>query len=148
MDLKIDPAVFDPDDIGENTATLEMEHEDAVEYVREACEKNGLGILLEFSPSEVLNKKLGTDRDPYHVLGACNPDVANKALDQTMKMGGLFPCNMVIWEEKTGVQTVYHLSIMKIARLLGIAPNNEKWQEVVEETGKNVKAVFEELDSR
>lgn len=147
MDLKIDPAVLDPEDIGEKTAELEMEHEKAVEYVREACEKNGLGILVEFSPSEVLNKKLGTDRDPYHVLGACNPDVANKALDQTMKMGGLFPCNMVIWEERPGVQTVYHLSIMKIARLLGIAPNNEKWQEIVEETGKNVKAVFEDLNS-
>ncbi len=148
MELKIDPAVLDPEDIGEKTAELEMEHEDAVEYVREACEKNGLGILVEFSPSEVLNKKVDADRDPYHVLGACNPWVADKALNQTMKMGGLFPCNMVVWEEKPGVQTVYHLSIMKVARLLGIAPDNEKWDEIVEETGKNVEAVFEELKSR
>lgn len=100
MDLKIDPAVFDPDDIGEKTATLEMEHEEAVEYVREVCKKYGFGIIVEFSPSDVLNKKLGTDRGPYHVLGACNPEIADKALDQTMKIGGLFPCNMVIWEEK------------------------------------------------
>ncbi len=148
MDLKIDPAVFDPDDIGEKTATLEMEHEEAVEYVREVCKKYGFGIIVEFSPSDVLNKKLGTDRGPYHVLGACNPEIADKALDQTMKIGGLFPCNMVVWEERPGVQKVYHLSIMKMARLIGIAPNNEKWQEIVEETGKNVKAVFEDLNSR
>ncbi|MEF8874918.1 MAG: DUF302 domain-containing protein [Candidatus Thermoplasmatota archaeon] len=147
MALEIDPDVFGPEDRGEKKATLEMEHEEAVEYVREVCKKNGFGILVEFSPSEVLNKKVDADRDPYYVLGACNAEVADRALDQTMKMGGLFPCNMVIWEEKPGVQTVYHLSIMKVARLLGIAPDNDEWQEIVEETGKNVEAVFDELNS-
>ncbi len=147
MDLKIDPTVLDHDDIGEKTANLEMEHEEAIEHVREVCENNGFGILVEFSPSGVLNKKVNADRDPYYVLGACNAEVADRALDQTIKMGGLFPCNMVIWEEEPGVQTVYHLSIMKVARLLGIAPDNEKWEEIVEETGKNVEAVFEELES-
>ncbi|MFW6040671.1 MAG: DUF302 domain-containing protein [Thermoplasmatota archaeon] len=122
-----------------------MEHHDAVEYVRKVCERNNFGILVEFSPSEVLNKKVGADRKPYYVLGACNPKVADKALDLTMKIGGLFPCNMVIWEEEPGVQTVYHISIMKIARLSGIAPDNEEWEEIIKETGKNVEAVFKEL---
>ncbi len=148
MDLKIDPTVFDPEDRGEKTATLEMEHEEAIELVREVCEKNGFGILVEFSPSEVLNKKVDADRDPYYVLGACNAEVADRALDQTIKMGGLFPCNMVVWEEEPGVQTVYHISIMKVARLLGVAPDNEEWKEIVEETGENLEAVFEELKSR
>ncbi len=147
MILKIDPNILDSDDIGEQTARLEMGHEEAVEYVRKVCEKNGFGILVEFSPSEVLNKKVGADKDPYYVLGACNAKVADKALDITMKIGGLFPCNMVIWEQEPGVQTVYHISIMKAARLLGIAPDNEDWQAIIDETGKNVEAVFEELKS-
>ncbi|MFO7791694.1 MAG: DUF302 domain-containing protein [Candidatus Saliniplasma sp.] len=146
--LKIDPSAFDPEDIGEKTARLKMGHEEAIEYVRKVCEKNGFGILVEFSPSEVLNKKVGADKDPYYVLGACNAKVADKALDITMKIGGLFPCNMVIWEQEPGVQTVYHISIMKAARSLGIAPDNEEWQEIIDETGKNVEAVFEELNSR
>ncbi|MBS3815955.1 MAG: DUF302 domain-containing protein [Candidatus Thermoplasmatota archaeon] len=148
MQLKVDPSVFEPEDRGEKIATLKMEHEEAVEYVREVCEKNGFGILVEFSPSEVLNKKVDADRDPYYVLGACNAEVADRALDQTMRMGGLFPCNMVIWEEEPGVQTVYHISIMKVARLLGVAPDNKEWQEIVEETGENVEAVFDELNSK
>lgn len=147
MVLKIDPSVLGPNDIGEKTARLEMGHEEAIELVREICKRNGFGILVEFSPSEVLNKKVGSDRDPYYVLGACNPKVADKALDITMKIGGLFPCNMVIWEEEPGVQTVYHFSIMRAARLLGMAPDNEEWQEIVDETGENVEAVFEELKS-
>ncbi len=147
MGLKIDPDKLGSEDIGEKTTILKMSHEEAIERVREACENNGFGIMVEFSPSELLNKKVDADRDPYYVLGACNPAIADRTLDETMKMGGLFPCNMVIWEEEPGKQRVYHLSIMQVARLIGIAPNNENWQEIVDETGKNVEAVFEELKS-
>ncbi len=138
---------IDPEDFGENTVRLKMEHDEAVEYVREVCKKNGFGTIAEFSPSEVLNKKLGVDHAPYYVLGACNPRLADKALHETPKIGGLFPCNVVIWEEEPGVQVVYHVSIMKIAKLLGIAPDNQAWQEILDETGKSVKAVFDELSS-
>ncbi len=137
-----------PAEIGEKVLTLKMEHEEAVELVKEVCKKNGFGIIAEFSPSEVLNKKLGADRDPYYVIGACNAKIANKALDISPKIGGLFPCNMVVWEEKPGSQTVYHVSIMRIARILGIAPDDEAWQEIIDETGRNVEAVFDELKSR
>ncbi len=147
MSLKIDPTIFDPEDIGEKSVRLKMEHYEAVEQVREACKKNGFGILVEFSPSEILNEKAGANMDPYYVLGACNPKIAHKALDHTFKIGGLFPCNMVIWEEEPGVQVVYHVSIMKIARLLGMAADDEGWQKIIDETGKNVKGVFRELKS-
>ncbi|MBS3781959.1 MAG: DUF302 domain-containing protein [Candidatus Thermoplasmatota archaeon] len=147
MSLKIDPSIFEAEDLGEKSVTLNMEHEEAVEYVREICERHGFGIPVEFSPSDLLNEKVGSDRDPYYVLGACNPRVADKALDQTMKLGGLFPCNMVIWEEEPGIQQVYHLSIMRVARLIGIAPDNDEWEDIVDETGKIVEAVFNELES-
>ena len=146
MNLKIDPTLFEPKDLGEKTTILNMEHEEAVEYVRSVCEKHGFGIPVEFSPSDLLNKKVEADRDPYYVLGACNPKVADEALEQTMKLGGLFPCNMVIWEEEPGRQRVYHLSIMRVARLIGIAPDNEEWGKIVEKTGDLVDSVFEELE--
>ncbi len=139
---------FKPDDFGEKSITLEMEHHDAVELVREVCKKHGFGIAVEFSPSELLNEKVGTDRTPYYVLGACNPKIADRALNITDKIGGLFPCNMVIWEERPGIQTVYHVSIMKIAMLLGMAPDDKEWQGILEETGNIVGAVFDELASR
>jgi len=52
----------------------------------------------------------------------------------------------VIWEVEPGTQKVYHLSIMKVARLIGIAPDNEEWQDIVDETGEKVEAVFDELN--
>ncbi len=141
-------ADINPEDYGEKQIELKMDHEEAIECVREACEKNGFGILVEFSPAKILNEKVGSNKDPYYVLGACNPNIADRALEQTLKIGGLFPCNVVIWEKEPGIQTVYHLSIMKIARLCGIAPDNEEWNDILDETGTNVEAVFRELESR
>ena len=145
MTLAFDPAEIDPDDIGEKEATLEMDHEAAIEHVRETAEAAGFGVPVEFSPSELLNEKVAADRDPYYVLGACNPAVADRALDETLKQGALFPCNFVIWQEEPGLQRVYHVSIMKIARLVGIAPDNDAWASIVEDTGEFVEAFFEEL---
>ena len=143
--LPIDPAEINPDDIGEKQTMLEMEHDEAIEHVREKCEEVGFGVPVEFSPSELLNEKVDADRDPYYVLGACNPAMANRALGETLGIGAFFPCNMVIWQEGPGVQRVYHLSIMKIARLVGVAPNNDAWQGIVDDTGELVEEFFEKV---
>jgi uncharacterized protein (DUF302 family) len=143
--LPIDPASIDPDDIGKDTATLEMEHDEAIERVREVCADVGFGVPVEFSPSELLNEKVDADRDPYYVLGACNPAMADRALDATPRIGALFPCNMVVWEKEPGVQRVYHLSIMRVARLVGVAPDNEEWQSIVDDTGEMVDEFFDRL---
>jgi len=64
MTVPFDPSQIEPDDIGEEETTLEMSHEDAIEHTREVFEDAGFGVLVEFSPSEVLNEKVGADRDP------------------------------------------------------------------------------------
>ncbi|MFB6219440.1 MAG: DUF302 domain-containing protein [Halobacteriaceae archaeon] len=144
--LPIDPTAVDPEDIGEHHTTLEMDHEAAVEHVREAFAEAGFGVAAEFSASELLNEKVGADRDPYYVLGACNPAMADRALDASEKrVGGLFPCNVVVWETEPGVQSVYHISIMKVARLVGMAPDDEAWADIVAETGELVEEAWSNL---
>jgi uncharacterized protein (DUF302 family) len=148
MTLPIDPERIADDDVGTEMATLHMDHEAAVEHVREAFTDAGFGVPQEFSPSELLNEKVDADRDPYYVLGACNPSVADRALDASdERIGGLFPCNVVVWQEEPGVQTVYHVSIMRIARLVGIAPDDDEWADIVAETGEYVDAAMDNLDA-
>jgi uncharacterized protein (DUF302 family) len=148
MTLPIDPADVAAGDIGEKRATLRMDHADAVEHVREAFLDAGFGIATEFSPSELLNKKVDADRDPYYVLGACNPEMADRALDASdNRIGGLFPCNVVVWEEEPGVQIVYHVSIMRIARLTGMAPDDDAMADVVADTGVLVEEAYGNLDA-
>jgi uncharacterized protein (DUF302 family) len=148
MTVPFDPNEIDPEEYGEMQTTLSMDHEAAIERVREVCTDAGFGIPVEFSPSEMLNEKVDAGRDPYYVLGACNPKMADRALDATDKrIGGLFPCNMIIWEESPGEQVVYHVSIMKIARLLGLPVDDEEMDAIVADTGEMVDAVFAELDA-
>ncbi|SEK39688.1 DUF302 domain-containing protein [Haloferax larsenii] len=148
MELPIDPTAIKSDDIGEERAVLHMEHEAAIEHVREAFTDAGFGVATEFSPSELLNEKVDADRDPYYVLGACNPAMADRALDASdNQLGALFPCNVVIWEEEPGTQVVYHVSIMRIARLVGIAPDDEEMADIVADTGELVDAAIANLDA-
>ena len=148
MSLNIDPSELGAEDIGEKRTTLRMDHEEAIEHVREAFTDAGFGVATEFSPAELLNEKVGADRESYYVLGACNPNMADRALDASeMRIGGLFPCNVAIWEEEPGIQTVYHVSIMKIARLVGMAPDDETMADIVAETGEMVEAAWANLDT-
>jgi uncharacterized protein (DUF302 family) len=146
MALPIDPATVEATDIGEQRATLEMDHKEAVEHVRETFEAAGFGVPVEFSVSEMLNEKIDADRDPYHVLGACNPTMADRVLDASDgRVGALMPCNVVVWQTEPGIQTVYHVSIMRIGRLLGLAPDDEEMADIVAETGAMVDAAYAAL---
>lgn len=147
MTLPIDPTQITGEDIGEESIRLEMSHGTAIEHVRAVCEDEGFGVPVEFSPSELLNEKVDADRDPYYVLGACNPEMADRALDVTPDIGALFPCNFIVREVEPGIQEVYHVSIMRIARLVGMAPNNDEWAEIVTDTGQLVNAVVDRLES-
>jgi len=148
MSLPIDPAAVASGDIGEKRATLEMDHEDAIEHVREVFTDAGFGVPVEFSPSELLNEKVDAGRDPYYVLGACNPAMADRALDASDgRIGGLFPCGVVVWQKEPGVQEVYHVSIMKIARLAGMALDDEAWADIIADTGEMVDDAWANLDA-
>jgi len=54
---------------------------------------------------------------------------------------------MVIEEISPDEQLVYHVSIMRIARLLGFAVDDEELDAIIGDTGEMVDAVFAELES-
>jgi uncharacterized protein (DUF302 family) len=146
MHLPVDPAAITKGDIGEQRATLAMDHESAIEHVRDVFTEAGFGIPVEFSVSSLLNTKVDAGRDPYYVLGACNPEIADRALSATEgQLGGLVPCNVVIWEDSPNEQVVYHLSIMRIARLVDLAIDEQEMETIIEETGERVETAFEML---
>jgi len=146
MAIPFDPHELGPEEYGEEQVTLATDHESAIERVREVCAGAGFGVPVEFSPSELLNEKIDADRDPYYVLGACNPAMADRALDATDgRIGALFPCNMVIQEVGPNEQLVYHVSIMRVARLLGFPTDDEEMDAIIDDTGEMVDAVFAEL---
>jgi uncharacterized protein (DUF302 family) len=76
--------------------TVNMSYEKAIEAVTQALAKEGFGVLTEIDVAATLKKKLGIERAPYKILGACNPQFAAKALDAEPQIGALLPCNVVV----------------------------------------------------
>jgi uncharacterized protein (DUF302 family) len=72
--------------------------------VVEALKTQGFGIITEIDMQKTLQQKIGVDFKPYLILGACNPRFAHRALSVDEEIGLLLPCNVVLKQERDGVQ--------------------------------------------
>ncbi len=103
----------------------------------EALKAEGFGVLTEIDVKAVLKKKIDVDRKPYKILGACNPVLANKALEAEPDLGLLLPCNVVIREEEDGSTTI---SIVDPAAMFTVVNKPE-----MAEMANEVREIFERI---
>jgi uncharacterized protein (DUF302 family) len=127
-----------PTDTYTLTRTTALPFADAVERVRAELAAEGFGVLCEIDVQATLQAKLGVEREPYLILGACNPPLAHQALEAEPGLGVLLPCNVVVYD-RDGETFV---SAVDAERMLSLVPGDEL-AEVAAEVRRRLADVVE-----
>ena len=87
-------------------AVLRLPFDAAIERVTEALKAEGFGVLTRIDVHDTLRKKIGADFRPYAILGACNPQLAHRALSARAEVGLMLPCNVTVESAGEGCSLV------------------------------------------
>ena len=98
--------------------TVSLDFEQAIERVTEELAKEGFGVLTEIDVAATLKKKIGQQMPPYTILGACNPQLASRAIAADPQIGALLPCNVVVRCESDGATRVEFMDPQAVLTLV------------------------------
>jgi uncharacterized protein (DUF302 family) len=117
--------------------TLDVPFDQAVSRVTEALKREGFGLLTDINVSATLKAKLGENFRPYRILGACNPQLAHRALQLEDKIGTMLPCNVIVQEYADGAVEVSAIDPVASMQAIG----NPGLAEVAKEVQAKLKKV-------
>lgn len=123
--------------------TVEMEFDETVEKTRNALQAEGFGVLSEIDIDEKLKEKLGVDFRRYKILGACNPPLAYKTLQEELNIGLLLPCNVIVYEADEPSKSV--VAAVDAKAMLSVVGDNPKLNEVAQEVNDRLERVIENI---
>jgi len=122
------------------SAETDLSFAETVNRTRDLLQAAGYGVLCEIDVKAKLEEKLGVEREPYMILGACNPPLASEGLNAEPDLGALLPCNVVIYEREGRTR----VAAVEPERMLSIV-GNEKLESIATRVREDLARVVEEI---
>ena len=104
--------------------------DEAINWVTDALKAQGFGVLTTIDVRQTLKQKLDRDFRKYVILGACNPSLAERALQAELEVGLLLPCNVIVYEVSPARSAI---AAMAPLAALGIVGDNPALEAVATE---------------
>jgi uncharacterized protein (DUF302 family) len=120
--------------------TVDLSFDDTLVRARAALAEEGFGILCEIDVQATMSAKLGISRDPYTILGACNPTLAHRALTAEPQLGVLLPCNVAVFVDD-GTTVVSTVAAKEMLGLVG----NPSLEAIADEVAERLERVLEHV---
>ena len=123
--------------------TVDMDFDQAREEAIEALKTEGFGVLSEIRLDEKLKEKLGVDFRRYVILGACNPPLAYKTLQEEINIGLLLPCNVIVYEAEEENKSV--VAAVDAKAMLSVVGTNPAMEEVAAEVNERLQRAIGQI---
>ncbi len=122
---------------------VDVPYEQAIQQVTAALKEEGFGVLTTIDVRTTMKQKLDVEFEPYTILGACNPQLAHRALQAEHQIGLLLPCNVVVHAhgERTRVDIADPIAMLGMVR-------NAQVEEVAQEAAHRLHRALDRLQGR
>jgi uncharacterized protein (DUF302 family) len=114
--------------------------EEVKPQVQAALKTQGFGVLTEIDVQKTMKEKIGAEYEPFLILGACNPNLANQALTADRAIGLLLPCNVTLRQVGPNVE----VSILDPDVMFSVVDSETKKKipSLPQEAKKNLRAAL------
>jgi uncharacterized protein (DUF302 family) len=120
---------------------INLPYAQAIDAVKAALKEQGFGVLTEIDVKRTMKEKRQIDFRPYVILGACNPVLAERALDAELDLGLLLPCNVVVYEDNGGGSVIAAMDPEPVLGMIG----NPKLNPIAREVKQRLEKALDQV---
>ena len=121
---------------------IQSDFNDSEAKVRESLSEVGFGVLTEINMQVAFKQKLNLDYKNYKILGACNPQLAHRALDSESLIGILMPCNILVIDNEDGSTKIVFPDAESLLEITA----NQQVVYLAKEVDKLLKKAFDSIE--
>ena len=124
---------------------VQTDYQTAIERATASLKAEGFGVLTTIDVRETLRAKLNREFRKYVILGACNPSLADRALQAELEIGLLLPCNVVVYENGP-TETV--VAAMAPLAALGVVGENPALHAVAVDADARLRRALHSIETQ